>query len=225
MSRCAVFLASLRRSSARVRVITHAHAPQQIYFAILIYSFAIHLRKGSYRNLPYTSKVAATHGQYVALNGIARGSSRYAAALGDDGDEENEADDFYRMPQPSTAGALAYDTVGVGRVRTPGPGTGSSVGSFADFVSAPGRGRRGGRQTPTSAVPKSAGGSYAPKADFEDVVEEVLFDSDEPELGGGRSSRSSKFGGEGNTSVSSGDDREEGSSNLEGGRRPRAIAV
>ncbi|TDL24080.1 DUF1753-domain-containing protein [Rickenella mellea] len=79
----------------------------KIYFAILIYSYAIHLRKGSYRSLPHS----APSSQYTSL-------STFNRDIPEDDAENDEVDDFYRLP-----------------ART--PLTGSSVASFSDFISAP----------------------------------------------------------------------------------------
>lgn len=227
----------------------------QIYFAILIYSYAIHLRKGSYRALPRTTKVAATHGQYVALNGhAARGG--YPDTLAEDAELDAEdgadGDDFYRVPAPTHAAALVHDTLGTASKPPPPrtPASGSSITSFADFVSAPGRGRRARTQgAGAEAGPSGTGGAASsgpglamptPKAayahtpkggHFDDLAEEdeVLFDSDEPERGGARSSRSSKFGGartEEDTSISSREGRDlEDGGGFGVGTGPRARTV
>ena len=88
----------------------------QIYFALIIYSYAIHLRKGSYRSLPlsrplqtpYTASHAST---YDALARV-----------------EDEDEDFYRIPLRSPPF----------RGHRHGAGN-NSLTSLADFVSAPGR--------------------------------------------------------------------------------------
>jgi hypothetical protein len=85
----------------------------QIYFALLIYSYASHLRKGSYRSLPH-SRFSSSH----PTNSTTR---TYEISIPDEDDEEIE--DFYRMP-----------------LRT--PRTGDSISSFADFVGTPGRSRK-----------------------------------------------------------------------------------
>ena len=157
----------------------------QLYFALLIYSYAIHLRKGSYRSLPRTTD--SSYSQYTSLNGSARGAHFPETVLGDD---DEESDGFYRMPLAAASHAVP---------RTPIPQTGSSIASFADFVSAPGRGRRfrsqGGAATPSGL---NAVGKTNPGDKDVDYADEVLFDSDE--LG------HSKFGTEESTSVSSRDD-------------------
>lgn len=60
----------------------------KIYFALLLYSYATHLRKGSYRSLPLSRQSAMNTSSYP-----------YDTAL-DDEDEE-EFHDFYRVPSRS----------------------------------------------------------------------------------------------------------------------------
>ncbi|KAF8889395.1 Inositolphosphorylceramide synthase subunit Kei1-domain-containing protein [Infundibulicybe gibba] len=97
----------------------------KIYFALLIYSYASHLRKGSYRALPrpYTSSASASAAAATAAG--------YEPALGPD----DEDDELYRMPL---------------RTHTPG----GSISSFADFVGAPAPGARRPRSVhlPPSAL-------------------------------------------------------------------------
>jgi len=100
--------------------------------------------------------------------------------------DEDEVENLYRVP-----------------ART--PFTGSSVGSFSEFVHAPSGSRSHGRQHRSSRL---AGGSSKPGIGDDEVAEEVLFDSDEHAPGGGYS-HSSKFGTEESTSVSSRDERGE----------------
>ncbi|PPQ91484.1 hypothetical protein CVT25_013741 [Psilocybe cyanescens] len=148
----------------------------KIYFALLIYSYAMHLRKGSYRSLPlsrnvYASSNVASHAAYDAL-----------------AEEDEEIEDFYRVP-----------------LRTP-PATGhrrgssntnnSSIASFADFVSAPGR-------TPR----KKNFGSMSLGKD-RGIEEEILFDEDELTYAGSSSSRAhSKLGTESSTTAASDEER------------------
>ncbi|EIN09653.1 DUF1753-domain-containing protein [Punctularia strigosozonata HHB-11173 SS5] len=61
----------------------------KFYFALLIYSYAMHLRRGSYRSLPHSRPNPATTGVY--------------AALGDD-EEDVEIEEFYRVPTRTPAG-------------------------------------------------------------------------------------------------------------------------
>ncbi|KAJ3517763.1 hypothetical protein NLJ89_g310 [Agrocybe chaxingu] len=91
----------------------------KIYFALLIYSFAMHLRQGSYRSLPLSRSVyAASHSQSQTAYDV----------LADVEDEDIE--DFYRVPlkTPPPSGH-----------RRGGSTNNASITSFADFVSAPGR--------------------------------------------------------------------------------------
>lgn len=144
----------------------------QFYFAAVLYSYAIHLRKGSYRSLPLSRSAVAASGSATF------GPS--TSALGDD-EEDDAVEDFYRLPvrappppNPSPQASL--------------PG-GSSVSSFADFVSAPppanGRTRKGRPSKSNLSVSVSArdikqregssGGSSPTTADGA----EVLFDARE----------------------------------------------
>lgn len=107
--------------------ISASHSFQQFYFALLIYSYATHLRKGSYRSLPRTRHAA---GASVSSN------HTYDPSLGFPDEEDEEIEDFYRVP-----------------LRT--PNTGGSVASFADFVNAPpGRARRTKSASGRSALGK-----------------------------------------------------------------------
>jgi hypothetical protein len=116
----------------------------KIYFALLIYSYATHLRKGSYRSLPHSRSTGSASGTVT--------SAYEASALPD---EEEEIEDFYRVP-----------------LRT--PQTGGSISSFVDFVSAPGTPRRGkGGKSSLSRVSNAPNGH----AGVEEV-EDVLFDDD-----------------------------------------------
>jgi len=82
----------------------------KFYFALLVYSYASHLRKGSYRTLPFTRPVSNTPLPFMG----------YETSLAD---EDEEVEDFYRVPLRK-------------------PQSGSSITSFSDFVSAPGRVRK-----------------------------------------------------------------------------------
>jgi hypothetical protein len=82
----------------------------------LIYSYATHLRKGSYRSLRHSR---STGGSISTPNGIPYENSAIP-------DEDEDIEDFYRVP-----------------LRTPQSGGGASVSSFTDLVGAPGRGRKG----------------------------------------------------------------------------------
>ncbi|KAF7367478.1 hypothetical protein MSAN_00810700 [Mycena sanguinolenta] len=89
----------------------------QIYFALLLYSYAIHLRKGSYRSLALTR----SNPSRATANGAA--SAQSSSALAED-ELDEEVEDFYRVP-----------------LRTPPPNARhathpTSVSSFAEFVGA-----------------------------------------------------------------------------------------
>ncbi|KAL1700204.1 Inositolphosphorylceramide synthase subunit Kei1-domain-containing protein [Schizophyllum commune] len=130
----------------------------KFYFALLIYSYASHLRKGSYRALPLSRSTPVLSAQVP---------SHYenGAALYDDtalglGEDEDGVDDFYRVPlrTPVSRGGMASGnglasgngtpngraTTPLSRNVTPNghkPGQGSTS-SLADFVGAP-RGKSG----------------------------------------------------------------------------------
>jgi hypothetical protein len=87
----------------------------KIYFALIIYSYAIHLRKGSYRSLPLSRSVHTAH--------PTSHSNTYDVLPPEDDDIE----DFYRIPLRSP---FAWNNRS---------GHQSAPASFADFVSAPGR--------------------------------------------------------------------------------------
>ncbi|KAG6856253.1 hypothetical protein H0H87_006009 [Tephrocybe sp. NHM501043] len=82
----------------------------KIYFVLLLYSYASHLRKGSYRSLPLSRPTA---GNSNTTN------NAYETAIG--GVEDEEIEDFYRVP-----------------LRAHKAGNGSLSG-MAEFVRAPGR--------------------------------------------------------------------------------------
>jgi hypothetical protein len=119
----------------------------------LIYSFATHLRKGSYRSLPHSR---STGGNTNGGNTNASDAIPYENSAIPDEDEDIE--DFYRVPlrTPQSSGA--------------GVGGGGSITSFADFVSAPGSGRRS--KAGKSSLSRSSNSANG-RAEGE---EEVLFD-------------------------------------------------
>jgi len=138
----------------------------KIYFAILIYSYAFHLRKGSYRALPqsFTTTTSRTYGPFPG-------------EADEDEDDPPEVESFYR---PSRA------------FHTPH----SSIASWSDFVSAPGKKKRFSQKN-----------GVAKAAEEDDLIEEVLFDEDEI-AGGIGSSGHSKMGTEESGSVSTNGDEE-----------------
>jgi len=89
----------------------------KIYFALIIYSYAIHLRKGSYRCLPLSRSVHTTH------------STSHTTTYGVLPPEDDEIEDFYRIPLRSP---FTWSRPGVS-------GSQSAPATFPDFVSAPGR--------------------------------------------------------------------------------------
>jgi len=159
----------------------------KIYFALLIYSYAMHLRKGSYRTLPlsravYAASNAASHTAYDVLADA----------------EDEEIEDFYRVP-------LRTPPVSGHRRGSSNPN--ASVGSFADFVSAPGRPSR-----------KKGLGSVSLSKDRGVIEEEdVLFDEDEQTAyAPSTSSRGhSKLGTE-STTAASDDERAAGGYGVDG---------
>ncbi len=122
----------------------------------------MHLRKGSYRTLPHSrpQNSSSSNSPYTAVSTLP--------------DEEEDVDDFYHLPVRAPQQAS-------GHVHTP---SGSSVASFADFVSAPGKSRRfngpKGLRKPSGLNPANSKGS----ADGAEEVDEVLFDEDELSVGG-----------------------------------------
>ncbi|KAF7794272.1 hypothetical protein EIP86_005405 [Pleurotus ostreatoroseus] len=114
----------------------------KIYFALLIYSYAVHLRKGSYRSLPH-SRPITTNDSYVAVSTLP--------------DEEEEIGDMYTLPVRNP---------GPGH-HTPG----GSVSSFADFVAAPaGRARRGQKPLRKSGLNPSSSKGAADVDDVDEVL-------------------------------------------------------
>ncbi|KAL1745209.1 Inositolphosphorylceramide synthase subunit Kei1-domain-containing protein [Schizophyllum fasciatum] len=110
----------------------------KLYFALLIYSYAAHLRKGSYRALPL-SRPAPSLGAPVPAHYDASGAPPASAALYDDsalglGEDEDGVDDFYRVPLRTPVGKGAMQNGRASPGHRPGQGSASSL---ADFVSAP----------------------------------------------------------------------------------------
>ncbi|KAG6910219.1 hypothetical protein DXG01_012354 [Tephrocybe rancida] len=146
----------------------------KIYFALLVYSYASHLRKGSYRSLPLSR---ATAGSGSSTN------QAYESALG--GFEEEEIEDFYRVP-----------------LRAHNAGNGSLSG-VAEFVRAPGRTGKQHRRTKSSNGSRS-GSRQGPRIRDE---EEVLFDETESTLYASSSGAHSKAGTEDGTIIGTDDER------------------
>ncbi|KAI0708804.1 Inositolphosphorylceramide synthase subunit Kei1-domain-containing protein [Cerioporus squamosus] len=144
----------------------------KIYFAVLLYSYAIHLRKGSYRSLPYSRSYNP--------NGAANGSA-YATSGLPDGDDD-DVEEFYRLPvrAPTTQPQPPAN----GNARGGHTPT-SSHSSFTDFVSAPGRSRRSKPGKSNLSISISANGGAGAGADGA----EVLFDEDMSDSAGAGGSR------------------------------------
>lgn len=103
------------------------------------------------------------------------------------GEPDEEVEDFYRVPLRTPPAS--------GHRRT-GSHANGSVGSFADFVSAPGR----------PARKKGFGSMSLPKD--KDIEEEVVFDEDEMTYAASTSSRAhSKLGTDGSTTAASDEER------------------
>lgn len=160
----------------------------KFYFALLIYSYATHLRKGSYRALPLSRSF-----NYGPL---------YEPAL-DLADEEFDADIY---PVPLRNLPTATSSSGRSHRRTASASSNStamqhksngSLSSFADFVSAPGRHPRRSKNMGGSVVARDRGLD----------IEEVIFDEDELTYVSGSSSRThSKLDTEGSSTAASTDD-------------------
>ncbi|KAJ7633703.1 Inositolphosphorylceramide synthase subunit Kei1-domain-containing protein [Mycena rosella] len=154
----------------------------KIYFALLIYSYAVHLRKGSYRAL------ARTQPPRSAI-------SAQPLDLADEEDEEIE--DFYRVPlrQPPTPTKHTGNHL-----------KNNSASSFADFV-----GDNNQKRTRTSNPAASAAAlPHSLKKAPEEDEDEVLFDDDYRYASSGSTSKTtSKRGTESSTSRSASTDNEE----------------
>ncbi|KAI9434543.1 Inositolphosphorylceramide synthase subunit Kei1-domain-containing protein [Russula earlei] len=154
----------------------------KFYFAALLYSFAHHLRRGTYRSLPLSRSsmgpgCTPLKNPFSALPALDRDHN-------DDGvDADVDLGATYNAPPPLPLHSLPSSpstTSYAHRSRSAGPG---SVGSFADFVSAPPprRPRRtrgsllaGGSGTTDSTSSSIAGGSSAgPSEGEEDEVSSV----------------------------------------------------
>ncbi|EAU90601.2 hypothetical protein CC1G_00985 [Coprinopsis cinerea okayama7 len=138
----------------------------KLYFIVLIYSYASHLRKGSYRSLPLTrSAYASTTAAHPA--------NAYEAL----GHNDDDVEDFYRVPLQTPPAS--------GHRRG---GSQHSVSGSVDFVSAPGRIPR---KKGFGSMSLSNGGTRDRRIEEEDV----LFDEDEATYAASSSSRAhSKLG-------------------------------
>ena len=135
----------------------------QIYFAILLYSYANLLRKGTYRSP--SNRAGSSAGQYIPLSN----RQDYPDPSFDEDDGEAEA--FYRAHKS--------------------PLTAFSISSFADFVNAPSPRRSERRiQQSSNTVPNGGPNGYTNghglgfntlvgPSSSRDVEQEVLFDSEQ----------------------------------------------
>ncbi|KAJ6569426.1 Inositolphosphorylceramide synthase subunit Kei1-domain-containing protein [Mycena capillaripes] len=156
----------------------------KIYLALLIYSFAIHLRKGSYRALARTQPTRAA------------ATSSSVSALPEDEDEEIE--DFYRVPlrAPSTPN------------RQTGNHLNKTVADFQNGDTTENRARTSSPRNSTAAQPPYSL-KKAPPTPEEDE-EEVLFDDEYPYVSSGSTSKThSKRGTESSTSRSVSSDNDD----------------
>ncbi|TEB36674.1 DUF1753-domain-containing protein [Coprinellus micaceus] len=165
----------------------------KIYFILILYSYAVHLRKGSYRSLPLTRSAQGSSTSVHPPNAY--------EALAGDGDDQVE--DFYRVPlqQPPVGGSSHGHRRG-----------GSTNSSFADFVSAPGRTARkkSGHHGKAPSMNANVGGTRDRSARI-DEEEDVLFDEDEATYAASTSSRGySKFGTDSSTVGASDEERSVG---------------
>ncbi|THH32048.1 hypothetical protein EUX98_g2170 [Antrodiella citrinella] len=153
----------------------------KIYFALLIYSYAVHLRKGSYRSLATSRPSPQNRTTSLALPD-------------DDSDLDLPIEDFYRLPtsaNPSSArraGTIAP---------APSPGDTPAVGlrSRYQLLEAEGRRMRG------AGRPWGVCGFPTGKNTQEDELDEVLFDEGEVVDGVASGSGTSRTG-----SASAGED-------------------
>jgi len=151
----------------------------KIYFALLIYSYAMHLRKGSYRALARTQPARPTASIPI---------------LPDEEDEEIE--DFYRVPlrQPSTPNQQTNN---------------NSVSGFANFVGDNQKRTRPSKPPiSTAALPHTLNkaSASAPEVDEDEVL---FDDDYQYASSGSTSKANSKRGTESSTSRSASTDSED----------------
>ncbi|KAJ6498089.1 Inositolphosphorylceramide synthase subunit Kei1-domain-containing protein [Mycena vitilis] len=162
----------------------------KIYLALLIYSFALHLRKGSYRALARTQPARVV-------------GTTSTAALPEDEDEDEDIGDFYRVPLRSPA--------------TPNRQTGNHLNkNVVDFVQSvqhngdlesQNRARTSPPRNSTAAQSSYSVKKVLPPPDADE--DEVLFDDEYPYVSSGSTSNAhSKRGTESSTSRSASSDNE-----------------
>ncbi|TCD71813.1 hypothetical protein EIP91_003156 [Steccherinum ochraceum] len=164
----------------------------KIYFALLIYSYALHLRKGSYRTLP-TSRPSPQHR-----------TTSLSALPNDDEDMDLPVEDFYRLPtaNSSTAGHTRSNSL---------PHAG-----HARRGSQPG-GRSAGRRPTSVGMSKLNPAASSSSSGKDDVMDEVLFDEGEAMEGVASGSGTSRT----SATNSAGEDEERGAASSYGRRSPR----
>ncbi|KAF9531712.1 DUF1753-domain-containing protein [Crepidotus variabilis] len=160
----------------------------KLYLGLVTYSYATHLRKGSFRGLPLSRSTygASNSNSHIAYDALADA-------------EDDDVEDFYRVPLRSPAATRGGHRRGgsTGGNHKPHHST-SSVTSFADFVSAPGR--------PGSARKKGGFGSVSHPREL-GIDEEVLFDEDEATYAASTSSRGHSKPGTESTLATSDEER------------------
>ena len=164
-----------------------------------MYSYATHLRKGSYRSLPLSRSAAASNPPFPSPSTV---NGAYESVLGLM-DEDEEIEDFYRVPLGTPTSKSAHYQHRRSSSRT--HKANGSISSFTDFMSAPGRPRKAGghgrhntrHQTHTRSSSRSTG--IAKETD-----DDVLFDEDETAYTS--TSSRSKFGTEASSSTAASDE-------------------
>ena len=165
-----------------------------------MYSYALHLRKGTYRTLPL-SRSAAAATSFVPTS--ADLSDVYESALGFV-DEDEEIEEFYRVSHgpPTTKSTQHYHRRSSSRTHK----TNASISSFTDFVSAPGRPRKTNGHGRHHSRQKSHARSGSQVAAITgEIYDDVLFDEEESTAYASTSSRS-RFGTEGGSSTAASDE-------------------
>ncbi|KAK2463638.1 hypothetical protein APHAL10511_004389 [Amanita phalloides] len=173
----------------------------RLYFVLLIYSYATHLRKGSFRSLPLSRSAATATSSIPSASAL---SGTYDSALGLM-DEDEEIEDFYRVPLgAATPKSAHYHHHRRSSIRT--HKANASISSFTDFVSAPGRARkafghnRHNNKYQSHTRSSSRSGGIAGETD-----DDILFDEEESTAYTSTSSRS-KFGTEAGSSTAASDE-------------------
>jgi len=170
----------------------------RLYFVLLMYSYAVHLRKGSYRSLPLSRSavVGSSKSTSSVLNGTFEGT---LGAV----DEDEDIEDFYRVPLgPPTPKSAQYHSRSLSRAHK----NNASISSFTDFVSAPGRPRRTNGHSRQSSRQKNHARSGSRSVGISgEADDDVLFDEEESTAYASTSSRS-RFGTEAGSSTGASDE-------------------